>query len=259
MKFATWNVNSLRARMPRLHELLGRHEPDVVALQETKTAQEQYPHLELAAVGYRSIDHSGGQWAGVALLVRDDLEVDEASVRLGLPGSPLPDDARWVEVVVGDTTFASVYVVNGRTPDHEMFGAKLAWLDAMGEHMTTLAQRGPAVVGGDFNIALADVDVWDPSRFVGSTHVTEDERSRLRAILDHGWVDTVRRLHPDGPAFTWWDYRAGSFHRDRGMRIDYVLATPDIAAGVVAAGVDRDLRKGAKPSDHAPLVVSWDA
>lgn len=257
MKFVTWNVNSLRARMPRVLELLDTHEPDVVALQETKTAPHQFPHLELAAAGYRAVDHSGGRWAGVALLASDDHDVDEATVRLGLPDSPLPDDARWVEARIDDTTFASAYVVNGRTPTDEMFTVKLAWLDAMAAHLAALAARGPAVVGGDLNIALADRDVWDPAAFAGSTHVTDDERSRLQGILDAGWVDVVRHLQPDGQAFTWWDYRAGAFHRDRGMRIDYVLATPDVAATTTTAGIDRDLRKGPRPSDHAPLMATW--
>jgi exodeoxyribonuclease-3 len=257
VKFVTWNVNSLRARMPRVLELLDTHQPDVVALQETKTAPDQVPHLEFAMAGYRVIDHSAGRWAGVALVVRDDLDVDEGSVRTGLPDAPLPGEARWVEARVAGTTFASVYVVNGRSPDHELFEVKLAWLDAMAARMAELAGDGSAVVGGDLNVTLADVDVWDPGRFVGSTHVTPQERSRLRGLLDAGWVDAVRHLHPDGQAFTWWDYRGGDFHRNRGLRIDYVLTTADVAAGLLSAGIDRALRKGTKPSDHAPLVATW--
>jgi len=257
VKFVTWNVNSLRARMPRVEELLARHEPDVVALQETKTAPEQFPHLELAALGYRAVDHSGGRWAGVALLVRDDHDVDDASVQVGLPGSPLPEDARWVEARVEGTTFASAYVVNGRSPDDDMFAVKLDWLDALVERMGVLRAAGATVVGGDFNVAPTDDDVWDPAAFVGSTHVTPEERGRIQALVDSGWTDAVRRLHPTGQAFTWWDYRAGNFHKGKGLRIDLVLASPQVAEAITSAGIDRDFRKGPKPSDHAPLVVEF--
>ncbi len=257
MKFVTWNVNSLRARMPRVEQLLRRHEPDVVALQETKTAPEQFPHLELAALGYQAVDHSGGRWAGVALLVRNDRDLDASSVQIGLPDSPVADDARWVEATVDGVRFASAYVVNGRSPDDPMFPVKLAWLDALAARLDVVAAMGPAVVGGDFNIAPTDEDVWDPALFVGSTHVTEAERGRLRAMLETGWVDVVRHLHPTGAAYTWWDYRAGNFHKGNGLRIDLVLATEDLVGDVETAGIDREFRKGTKPSDHAPLLADF--
>lgn len=257
MKFVTWNVNSLRARMPRVEELLRKHEPDVVAVQETKTAPEQFPHLELASLGYQSVDHSGGRWAGVALLVRNDLDLDETSVQIGLPGSPLPDDARWLEATVQGVRFASAYIVNGRSPDDPMFPVKLDWLDALGARLAVVQAQGPAVVGGDFNVALADEDVWDPALLVGSTHVTEAERSRIRALLDAGWTDAVRHLQPDGAAYTWWDYRAGNFHKGKGMRIDLVLTTEDMVSRLESAGIDRSFRKGPKPSDHAPLLAQF--
>lgn len=252
----TWNVNSLRARWPRVEELLDRHRPSVVLLQETKTAPEQFPHLELASAGYTAVDHSRGRWAGTAVLVRDGHDVDD--VQVGLPGSPVPDEARWVEARVDGLTVVSTYVVNGRAVDDPMFGVKLAFLDAMVSRLAELRAAGPVVLGGDLNVAPSDLDVHDPARFRGRTHVTDDERGRLQGMLETGFVDAYRHLHPDEVGFTWWDYRAGSFHRDRGLRIDLFLVSDDLVDRVRGCGTDRDLRKGPKPSDHAPLLLELD-
>lgn len=256
MLLITWNVNSLKARWPRVEELLDLHMPSVVLLQETKAAPEQFPHLELAAAGYTGVDHSAGRWAGTAVLVRDGHEVD--GVQVGLPGSPVPDEARWIEARVDGITMVSVYVVNGRTVDDPMFAVKLAFLDAMAARLAELRATGPVVLGGDLNIAPADVDVYDPAAFRGSTHVTDDERGRLQAMLDMGYLDAYRHLHPDEVGFTWWDYRAGSFHRSRGLRIDAFLVSDDLADRITRCGIDRNFRKGPKPSDHAPLVLQLD-
>lgn len=253
MLVATWNVNSLKARMPRVQEFLDRHAPGVLLLQETKASPEQFPHLELQAAGYHAVDHSGGRWAGVAVLVGDAHELGE--VRLGLPGSPVPDEARWVEAEVDGVHHVSVYVVNGRAVDDPMFAVKLEFLDRMSERLAELRRHGPVVLGGDLNIAPADLDVHDPAAFVGATHVTEDERGRLRAILEGGFVDAYRRLHPEEVGFTWWDYRAGHFHRGMGLRIDLFLVSDDLAGDIRHCGIDRDFRKGPKPSDHAPLLL----
>jgi len=250
----TWNVNSLRARMHRVEEFLDLHQPAAVLLQETKTGPDQFPHLELQAAGYTAIDHSGGQWAGVAALVRDGHDLGE--VQVGLPGSPVPDEARWIEVEVDGIRLISVYVVNGRALDDPMFDAKLAFLDAMGDRLAELRAEGPVVLGGDINIAPADLDVWDPAAFVGSTHVTDDERTRLQSILAGGYVDAFRHLHPDDPGFTWWDYRAGAFHKGMGLRIDLFLVSDDLAGRIDRCGIDRNFRKGDKPSDHAPLLLA---
>lgn len=262
MLVATWNVNSLRARMPRVEEFLDRHLPGVVLLQETKTAPDQFPHLELQAAGYTAVDASVGRWAGVAALVRDGHEIGAHQV--GLPGSPVPEEARWVEVVVDGVTFVSVYVVNGRHPADPMFPVKLEFLDRMADRLADLRRAGPVVLGGDLNIAPADVDVYDPAAFVGSTHVTDDERDRLQAMLDGepgsepAFVDAYRHCHPDEVGFTWWDYRAGHFHRGMGLRIDLFLVSTDLAGGIGACGIDRSFRKGPKPSDHAPLLLELD-
>ncbi len=198
----------------------------------------------------------------MAALVRDGHTIDGQQV--GLPGSPVPEEARWVEVVVDGITFVSAYVVNGRHPEDPMFPVKLEFLDRMADRLAALRRAGPVVLGGDLNIAPADVDVYDPAAFVGSTHVTDHERSRLQAILDGepasepAYVDAYRHCHPDEVGFTWWDYRAGNFHRGKGLRIDLFLVSTDLADGIRACAIDRSFRKGPKPSDHAPLLLELD-
>jgi exodeoxyribonuclease III len=247
----TWNVNSLRARLPRVLEFLELHSPDVVCLQETKTAPDQFPVGELEAAGYGAVHHSAGQWAGVALLARAPLSFAEVS--FGLPGEPAQDEARWCEATVEGIRFASVYVPNGRTLDSPEYPRKLAFLDAMEARAEAL--EGSAVIAGDMNIAPADADVYDPAAFVGGTHVSDAERERLANVLEHGFADAYRVAHPDEPQFTWWDYRAGNFHKGLGLRIDLALVSSDLARRISDCRIDRNFRKGQKPSDHAPLLV----
>jgi exodeoxyribonuclease III len=259
VRLVTWNVNSLAARLPRVLELLDQHAPDVLCLQETKCGVDTIPHLLLATTGYRAIEHSGGRWNGVALVVPEDVEVED--VQLGLPGEPEVSECRWVEATVRGIRWVSVYVPNGRHPKDPMFASKLRFLEAVRERVAALvAGPQPLVVAGDWNIAPDDRDVWDPARFVGSTHVTEDERSRLRDILALGLQDAHRAANGDAQTFTWWDYRAGAFHKGMGMRIDLALVSKDLA--VRSCEVDRSFRKlniaRDKPSDHAPLVVHLD-
>jgi exodeoxyribonuclease-3 len=253
VKLVTWNVNSLKVRMPRLLELLELHAPDVALLQETKTEGAAFPEAELRDAGYQSVHHSAGRWAGVALLARAGLTVSDPAY--GLPGEVAEDEARWVEATVDGRRIASVYVPNGREVGTEAFAQKLAFLDAM-------ARRAPAldVIAGDMNVCPTDADVYDPAAFAGETHVTPEERSRLAAVLEAGgMVDAFRRLHPEPePGFTWWDYRAGNFHKGLGLRIDLVLVKEALADGLRSCGIDRNFRKGPKPSDHAPLLVELD-
>lgn len=251
MRLVTWNVNSLKARLPRLLEMLDEHRPDVVCLQETKAAVDAFPHLDLAAAGYAAVDHSAGRWAGVAILAREDHRLDD--VVRGLDGEAVPDEARWVEATVAGVRVASVYVPNGRALGTPTFAAKLRFLEAMERRVRALSP--PLVVAGDMNVCLTDADVYDPALFVGSTHVTEDERSRLRAVMAAGLVDAYRHLHPDEVGFTWWDYRAGHFHKKLGLRLDLALLSPDLVERLEHCGIDRSYRKGPKPSDHAPLLV----
>jgi exodeoxyribonuclease-3 len=255
MRFATWNVNSVKARLPRLLDWLGHTAPDVLCLQETKVAADAFPTAEVAALGYQSAVHGHGRWNGVALLSR--IGIDD--VRLGFDGEPgFPDpEARAISATCGGIRFTSVYVPNGRTPEDPHYAFKLAWFAAL--RAALAGESGPAVVAGDFNVAPTDDDVWDPAVFAGATHVTAPERDALAALRALGLVDVVPRpLKGDHP-FTYWDYRAGMFHLNKGMRIDLVYATADVAATVRDAVVDREARKGKGPSDHAPIVVDTGA
>jgi len=255
MRLVSWNVNSLKARMPRVLELLAVHRPDVVCLQESKLAAAAFPHDELAAVGYRAVERSEGRWNGVALLTPEGVGVDDVVV--ALPGEPNAAEARWIEASIDGVRVASVYVPNGRELGHEMFDQKLAFLDAMAARLAALVADGPTVVAGDFNVAPEDRDVWDVSQFVGATHVSAEEREALARVVGAGVRDAYRAVEPDEPGFTWWDYRGGSFHRKHGMRIDLVLASADL--DVVSCVVDTVFRRnnaaGDKPSDHAPVVA----
>jgi exodeoxyribonuclease III len=257
MRFATWNVNSVKARLPRLLEWLSDTAPDVVCLQETKVADDGFP-AEVKDLGYHVAHYGQGRWNGVAVLSRVGLD----DVRRGFPGMPgYPDaEARAISARCAGIRFESIYVPNGRTPDDPHYTYKLAWLAALRESLVTDVADGSVVVAGDFNVAPTDADVWDPRLFIGSTHVTPPERDALAAIRDVGLTDIVGRpLKGDRP-FTYWDYRAGMFHQNKGMRIDLVYGTADVAAAVKDAVVDREARKGKGPSDHAPIVIdlSWD-
>jgi exodeoxyribonuclease-3 len=257
MRLATWNVNSVKQRVPRLLPWLEERQPDVVCLQETKLADDAFDELlgdEFASRGYAVARHGEVQWNGVAILSRiglDDVTVGVA----GAPDDPHPE-ARAVSATCGGIRVHSVYVPNGREPDSEHYRYKLAWLAALRE---TVA-RGPqnAIVCGDMNIAPADIDVFDPQAYVGQTHVTAPERAALAELQELGLRDVVRDRWPTERVFTYWDYRAGMFHQDLGMRIDLVLASATVASRVRAAWVDRQARKGTRPSDHAPVIVDLD-
>ncbi len=257
MKLVTWNVNSLKARLPRVLEFLAEIAPDVVCLQETKCEPQAFPSGELDAAGYHAVHHSAGRWAGVAIAARAGLELTDPAA--GLPGELRDDEARWIEATVGGVRIASTYVPNGREVGSPTFEQKLAFLDAASARVAALRAGGlPLAVAGDFNVAPADLDVYDPAAFAGSTHVTAEERGRLEALLRAGGlVDAYRALHPDEVHHTWWDYRQGHFHRGMGLRIDLVLVSESLAPGLRRVGIERTYRKGAKPSDHAPLVCVW--
>ena len=256
MKLVTWNVNSLNVRLPRVLEFIDKHHPEVLCMQETKSDPDKFPVDALRDAGYSSVHHSAGRWAGVAVIARDDLTLAEAGT--GLPGERAVDEARWVEADVDGMRVISTYVPNGREVGSETFDDKLAFFDAMVARAEEL-HGTPLVIAGDLNVTRADIDVYDPAAFVGSTHVTTDERSRLERLLsDGGLVDTYRDVNPAEVGYTWWDYRAGNFHKKLGLRIDYILASPDVADRVRSSGIDRDFRKGQKPSDHAPLIAYLD-
>jgi exodeoxyribonuclease III len=250
MLLATWNCNSIRARMPRLLELLSAHRPDVVCLQETKVVPEAFPHLELAMAGYTAVDHSTGTWNGVAILVRTDL--DAGGAVFGLDGEPRPEEGRWLELVVDGIRVVTVYVPNGRTPGHPRFAEKLRYLEVAAERVARLAAAGPLVVAGDVNVAPTDDDVWNPHRTANRTHVTPEERARVRGLLDAGVRDAWLEVG-EGGRYTWWSNRPDAVTLDRGMRIDLALVSDHLA--VRRCEVERALRSGERPSDHAPLLT----
>ncbi len=257
MRIATWNVNSVKQRVPRLLPWLDQRRPDVVCLQETKLADDAFNELlggELADRGYEVAAHGEATWNGVAILSRVGLD-DVAAGIADAPGFPHPE-ARAVSATCGGIRVVSVYVPNGRVPESEHYHYKLAWLGALKE----MVAAGPeaTIVCGDMNVAPADEDVFDPDAYIGQTHVTAPEREALAALTGLGLRDVVRERWPKERVFTYWDYRAGMFHQDLGMRIDLVLASVPVADRVRAAWVDRHARKGSGPSDHAPVIVDLD-
>ena len=257
MRLATWNVNSVKQRVPRLLPWLDQRQPDVVCLQETKLGDAAFTDLlgeELAGRGYGIALHGEVQWNGVAILSRVGLD-DVVPGLTAAPGFPRPE-ARALSATCAGIRVHSVYVPNGRAPGSDHYRYKLAWLDALREQVAT----GPAdaIVCGDMNIAPTDADVFDPEAFAGQTHVTPPERAALAELQALGLRDVVRDRWPGERVFTYWDYRAGMFHRDLGMRIDLVLASSSVAGRVRAAWVDRQARKGSGPSDHAPVIVDLD-
>ena len=257
MRLATWNVNSVKQRVPRLLPWLDQRQPDVVCLQETKLGDAAFTDLlgeELASRGYGVALHGEVQWNGVAILSRVGLD-DVVPGLAAAPGFPRPE-ARALSATCAGIRVHSVYVPNGRAPGSDHYRYKLAWLDALREQVAT----GPAdaIVCGDMNIAPTDADVFDPEAFAGQTHVTPPERAALAELQALGLRDVVRDRWPGERVFTYWDYRAGMFHRDLGMRIDLVLASAPVAGRVRAAWVDRQARKGSGPSDHAPVIVDLD-
>jgi exodeoxyribonuclease III len=257
MRIATWNVNSVKQRVPRLLPWLDQRQPDVVCLQETKLTDAAFTALlgeELASRGYAVALHGEAQWNGVAILSKvglDDVVVGIA----GAPGFPRPE-ARAVAATCNGIRVYSVYVPNGRVPDSDHYRYKLAWLAALRDELS--AGPDATIVCGDMNIAPTDADVFDPEAYVGQTHVTPPERAALAELQQLGLRDVVRDHWPTERVFTYWDYRAGMFHQDLGMRIDLVLASAPVAGRVQAAWVDRQARKGSGPSDHAPVIIDLD-
>jgi exodeoxyribonuclease-3 len=257
MRIATWNVNSVKQRVPRLFPWLDQRQPDVVCLQETKLADEAFTKLlgdDLASRGYEAALHGEAQWNGVAILSKAGLD-DVVTGVAGAPGNPRPE-ARAVAATCAGIRVYSVYVPNGRIPESEHYQYKLSWLEAL--RRVLAAAPDDLIVCGDMNIAPTDEDVFDPEAYVGQTHVTPKERAALAKLEALGLHDVVRDRWPTERVFTYWDYRAGMFHRDLGMRIDLALGSGPVASRVQAAWVDRQARKGSGPSDHAPVIIDLD-
>jgi exodeoxyribonuclease-3 len=256
MRIATWNVNSLKARLPRVEEFLGYADVDVLCLQETKLADKSFPALTFNAHGYDTVHYGQGQWNGVAILSRVGIEAPSHGFR-DPHVDPYEGDARILGATCGDVRVISVYVPNGREVGTEFYERKLHWLGVLYDWIASeYKPSDPLIMCGDFNVAPADRDVWDPKAFVGATHVTEPERKAVEHLGEWGLADLFRKLWPDQDRlYTYWDYRAGDFHQHRGMRIDLALGTQPVADRVTWAAVDRNARKGTGPSDHAPLII----
>lgn len=262
MRLATWNVNSLGARLPLVLEWMEVNEPDVLCLQETKLADDAFPSAAFKSRGYESAHHGDGRWNGVAVVSRVGLDSPA-------PGLDSPVDAhgcRMVSATCAGIRVHSAYVPNGRSLDSEQYAVKLAWLQRLRSYLVERCDpSAPVAVCGDFNVAPFDSDVYDPKAFVGMTHVSEPERQALQSVLDWGLEDVFHRFHPEGGTFSWWDYRAGNFHKGLGMRIDLVLLSRLLAERATAVEIDREARKkspaGNKPSDHTVVVADlrWPA
>jgi len=255
MRIATWNVNSLNVRLGRVQEWMDYAEPDVLCLQETKLADPAFPYLALEAQGYQAVHHGQGRWNGVAILSKVGLD----DVVLGMPRSEPgdPDEARIVTATCGGVRVSSVYVPNGRSLQDDQYRYKLRWLADLRSFVQ--GGGGPStrrVVAGDFNIAPADNDV--APGIVAGTHTSPEVRGALGALVEGGMVDVFRRHHPVEPIYSWWDYRAGDFHKGRGLRIDLMLATAPVADRTSFVLIDRQARKGKLPSDHAPVLLDAD-
>jgi len=257
MRIATWNINGLRARLDLLLLWLRDRKPDIVGLQELKLQDEQFPHAEIEAAGYHALVHGQKSWNGVAILSREIAVVTQ----IGLPGQEQAG-SRLLGARVGDLDFTTVYCPNGKHTGHDDFPAKLRWFESLASHMAAIANADrAAVVCGDFNIVPAAIDSFDEASLHGSIFHTDDERARFRRLLDAGFVDVFRAVHPGTQSFSWWDYRGGAFHRKHGLRIDLLLATPPILARVRSVETDRDYRKKQNdltPSDHAPVLADLD-
>jgi exodeoxyribonuclease-3 len=273
MRIATWNVNSLKARMERVEQWLAERTPDVLLMQETKLSDDAVPEMAFRMAGYEIAHHGEGRWNGVAIASR--VGIDDVIPNFGdgpLAHSPTVepiteaveaeaslatnDEARMISAVCGGVRVVSIYAPNGRALDTPFYRAKLAWFERLSRWLRET--RDPAeklVIGGDFNVAPEDIDVYDMADFAGSTHVSEPERAAVAALREWGLVDAYRLHHPEPGKFSWWDYRAGNFHKGLGMRIDHLYVTHSVADRCTSAEIDRDARKGKLPSDHAPVYL----
>jgi exodeoxyribonuclease-3 len=275
MRIAAWNVNSLKARLEKVEWWLERAAPDVLLIQETKLTDAEAPVMAFTMAGYDLVHHGEGRWNGVGIAVRAGTPVagvitnfGDGPVRDSGAGATTAfaeedfnpfDEARMLSLVAHGIRFVSLYAPNGRVVGSPFFTGKLAWYDRLARWLAERDDATDLVVGGDFNVAPTDADVWDARAAHGGTHVSPPERAAFRRLLDTGLVDGYRSRHAETGRFTWWDYRAGNFHKNFGMRIDHLLVSPSIAQRIVFAEIDREARKGKPvPSDHAPLLVDLD-
>ncbi|MFD1859260.1 exodeoxyribonuclease III [Aeromicrobium camelliae] len=258
MRIATWNVNSIRSRIDRVLAFLERHDVDVLAMQETKCREDQFPALELSSMGYEFAHFGVNQWNGVAIASRVGLEDVAMQFADDQPQFAEVLEPRAIGATCGGVRMWSLYVPNGRELDHEHYVYKLQWLErlrAAGEAWLADDPQAQVALTGDWNIAPQDDDVWDIDVFAGKTHVSPAERAAFNAIVETGYADVVRPHTPGPGVYTYWDYQQLSFPKRKGMRIDFILGSPALAERVTGAFIDREERKGKGASDHAPVVV----
>jgi exodeoxyribonuclease-3 len=253
LRIATWNVNSVRSRLPRLVTWLAAHQPDIVCLQEIKCLDEQFPREAIADLGYHVETYGQKTYNGVALLARQKLD----EVRRGLPGEDASAQRRLIAATAGDVRIVNVYVVNGEAPGSEKFAYKLAWMEELRRFLATYdLEREKVVVGGDLNVTFDDRDVHDPKRWHEQILCSSAERAALRRIVDLGLADAFRRFHEEGGHYTWWDFRTRAFERGWGLRIDHFLMSEPALGRCTGVAIDVEARRGEKPSDHAPVVAT---
>jgi exodeoxyribonuclease-3 len=256
LKIATFNVNGLNARLAALLRWLEQYQPDVACLQELKTPAERFPLEPLQAAGYQAIWHGQKSWNGVAILSRHALPIERCRA---LPGDPEDVHSRYIEAAVGDLIVGCLYLPNGNPAPGPRFDYKLRWLDRLIRHAATLlAEQRETVLAGDFNIIPTDLDVYAPERWLDDALFRPEVRAAYQSLLEQGWVDALRKLHPTERIYTFWKYLRNAFPRDAGLRIDHLLLSPPLAKRLVAGGVDRDVRAWDKPSDHAPVWIELD-
>ena len=255
MKIATWNVNSLKVRLPHVSDWLIQHQPDVLCLQELKLDQDQFPLSAFEMLGYRAVWSGQKTYNGVAILSKEEAQ----NVHTGLPALPNDPQRRVIAATIGGVRVVDVYCVNGEAVGSEKFAYKQQWFAALAEFIRNeLAQHPELVLLGDFNIAPADLDVYDPKKWQGKILCSAEERAWFQTLLDLGLTDSLRRLHPDEPLYTWWDYRMNMFRRKLGLRIDHILASQALLPRLAAAGVDTAPRALERPSDHAPVWAEFE-
>jgi exodeoxyribonuclease-3 len=253
MKIVTYNLNGIRARLPRLIEYLDEQKPDVVCLQELKCADESLPLADVKAAGYGAVWHGQKGFNGVGILARGE---PPKLRRIGLPGDPDDDHSRYIEAEVAGVTIGSIYLPNGNPQPGPKFDYKLAWLDRLREHAATLlAEEIPVVLAGDYNVIPTDEDVFSPRAMAHDALMQPESRAAFRRLVNQGWTDAIRARFPEGPVWTFWDYTAGAWQRDAGFRIDHLLLSPQAADRLLDAGVDKEYRGREKASDHAPTWV----
>ena len=250
MKIATWNVNSIKVRIPHLVEWVKQAQPDIVLLQELKSIEEQVPRLAIEELGYNIAIAGQKTYNGVAIVSKFPIEIE----RTTLPGDPSDEQARYIEAVIGKLRVASIYLPNGNPVETEKFSYKLQWLVRLTAHVQTLlAYEENLILGGDFNVCPTDDDVYDPQGFADDALCRPESRTRFRALCHLGLTDAVRAFHPQPHLYSYWDYQAGRWNRDEGLRIDHLLLSPQAADHLAASGIDKEPRKKDKPSDHTPV------